>query len=86
MKLATKFNAVLGVFFTVGVLVTAAVMYVVLERNAEEEVLERASLMMESAKAVRSYTVNEIRPLLFKHMTDEFLPQAIPAYAATQAI
>jgi len=85
MKLATKFNLVLGVIFSVGLILTAGLMYFVLERNAEDEVLERAALMMESAKAVRGYTVDEIRPLLFKQMTDDFLPQTVPAYAATQA-
>jgi HAMP domain-containing protein len=85
VKLAAKLNLVLGLIFSFGLVLTASVMYLILERNAEEEVLERAALMMESATAVRSYTVNEIRPLLFKHMAEEFLPQTVPAYAATQA-
>jgi HAMP domain-containing protein len=85
MKLATQFNAVLGIIFSAGVVLTAGLMYFVLESNAEDEVMERAALMMESAKAVRGYTVNEIRPLLFQHMSEEFLPQTVPAYAATQA-
>lgn len=63
MKLAAKLNLVLGLIFSFGLVLTASVMYLILERNAEEEVLERAALMMESARAVRSYTVNEIRPL-----------------------
>ena len=39
---------------------------------------------MDSAGAVRSYTVEEIRPLLQPHMENDFLPQTVPAYAATQ--
>jgi HAMP domain-containing protein len=85
MRLAAKFNIVLGVVFTVGVVVTTGSLYYVLKGNAESEVLYRAGLMMQSASAVRSYTVNEIRPLLAQHMADEFLPQTVPAYAATQA-
>lgn len=85
MKLATKFNAVLGAAFTVGAVVTTGSLYYVLQQNAESEVIYRAGLMMQSAGAVRSYTVNEIRPLLAPHMENEFLPQTIPAYAATQA-
>ena len=39
---------------------------------------------MEAARSVRSYTVEEIRPLLQKVKTDEFLAQTVPAYAATE--
>ena len=41
--------------------------------------------MLERAKAVRGYTVNEISPLLNQYKHAEFLPQTVPAYAATQA-
>jgi hypothetical protein len=41
--------------------------------------------MMEASLAVRAYTVGEIQPLLAPHMGDRFLPQSVPAYAATQA-
>jgi HAMP domain-containing protein len=57
----------------------------ILQENARKEVIERAGLMMEAALAVRSYTVSEIRPLLALQMTKEFLPQSVPAYAATQS-
>ena len=39
---------------------------------------------MESALAMRSYTVDEIRPLLALQMKREFRPQTVPAYGATQ--
>ena len=39
---------------------------------------------MEAAKRMRSYTVEEIRPLLRKIETEEFLAQTVPAYAATE--
>ena len=34
---------------------------------------------------MRGYTVGEIKPLLVPHMSETFLPQTVPAYAATQA-
>ena len=44
--------------------------------------LESARIMLESALAVRSYTVAEIRPLLELQQKRQFLPQTVPAYSA----
>jgi protein-histidine pros-kinase len=55
-----------------------------LEDNAQREVLAEAGLMMDSAAAVRTYTANEILPLISARMKDEFPPQSVPSYAATQ--
>jgi protein-histidine pros-kinase len=48
-------------------------------------VLGQAGLMMDSAMAVRGYTFDEIRPLLGDDLEQTFLPQIVPAYAATQS-
>jgi protein-histidine pros-kinase len=42
--------------------------------------------MMESAIAVRNYTINEIKPLLAAQEKHKFLPQTIPAYSANRYI
>lgn len=55
----------------------------ILLENAKEEVGLRAKIMMEAARSVRAYTVEEVRPLLMQVKTDEFLSQTVPAYAAT---
>lgn len=85
MKLTLKFNLVLILVFAIGLGVTGVLSWNILQDNARREVIERAGLMMEAALAVRSYTVSEIRPLLALQMTKEFLPQSVPAYAATQS-
>jgi HAMP domain-containing protein len=85
MKLTLKFNLVLVLVFAIGLAITGALSWNILQENARKEVVERAGLMMEAALAVRSYTVSEIRPLLALQMTKEFLPQSVPAYAATQS-
>jgi methyl-accepting chemotaxis protein len=56
--------------------------YQVLQQTAREEVLESARIMMQSANAVRGYTVSEIRPLLALQQKRQFMPQTVPAYAA----
>lgn len=85
MKLTLKFNLVLILVFALGLAITGWLSWRILQENARKEVIERAGLMMEAALAVRSYTVAEIRPLLALQMTKEFLPQSVPAYAATQS-
>ncbi|MEE9598673.1 MAG: DUF3365 domain-containing protein [Acidiferrobacterales bacterium] len=84
MKLTLKFNLVLILVFSVGLAITALLSWNILQQNAKKEVTERAGLMMESALAVRGYTVSEIRPLLKLQMKRKFVSQSVPAYAATQ--
>jgi len=84
LSLIAKFNLVLIGVFSIALLVTGALSYRILQQNARQEVIERAGMMMESALAVRGYTIGEIRPLLALQMKHSFLPQTVPAYAATQ--
>jgi HAMP domain-containing protein len=86
MGLRAKFNLVMLLVTAVGMLSIGFIAYEVLQRNAREEILHTAGIMMESALSVRNYTVNEIRPLLDVQMTREFLPETVPAYAATRNI
>jgi protein-histidine pros-kinase len=85
LNLIAKFNLVLVSVFGLALVATGFLSYSILQRNARHEVAERAQLMMEAALAVRNYTNSEIRPLLALQMKNTFLPQTIPAYAATQA-
>ena len=85
MKLTLKFNLVLAGVLLAGFAITALVSYQILQQNARREVIERAGLMMEAALAVRGYTIEEVVPLLRLQMKRDFLPQTIPAYAATQS-
>ena len=86
MGLRLKFNLILGSACLVGLVIAAALAYRTLQQNARDEVLHSAGIMMASAKAIRSYTVNEVRPLLALQMKRAFMPQTVPAYAATQNI
>ena len=84
MKLMWKFNAALAAVFIIGLLVTGLVSYGVLQANAREEILDNARVMMESALSSRSYTNAQIKPLLETQLRYSFLPQSVPAYAATE--
>ncbi|MBK8073892.1 MAG: DUF3365 domain-containing protein [Ramlibacter sp.] len=86
MGLRLKFNLVLVVVFLTGFGAAGFISRQLLQDNAREEVLREARLMMEAALSVRSYTVEQIRPHLEKLPPDVFLPQTVPAYAATETI
>ncbi len=79
-----RINAVLLIVFALATFFIAIVLKSTLEANAAHEVLNEAGLMMDSAAAIRSYTSTEIVPLLTEQMKQEFHPQSVPSYAATQ--
>lgn len=85
MKLMAKFNLVLIGVCSVGLGLSGYLSYDILRKNAQEEVVQHAGMMLEAALAIRSYTVGEIRPLLAPQLSKTFLPQTVPAYAATQS-
>ena len=82
MSLRIKFNLILGLAALLGTVAAGFVAYPYLQNNAREEVLDSARIMLESARAVRSYTVSEIRPLLALQQKRQFLSQSVPAYSA----
>lgn len=85
MSLLFRINAALGAVFLLAVLITGYACWKVLEANAQREVLAEAGLMMDSAAGARAYTSNEILPLIAAHVKDDFPPQSVPFYAATQS-
>lgn len=86
MGLRLKFNLVLVVVFLAGFGAAGFVSRQLLQENARDEVVRDARLMLEAASSMRSYTVDQIRPHLIKQMDEVFLPQSVPAYAATETI
>lgn len=86
MGLRLKFNVVLTVVTVIALVITGLVSHQMLQKNAREEILEMARIMMESAVSVRSYTVKEIKPLLKVQQRRSFIAQTVPAYAASRYI
>jgi HAMP domain-containing protein len=84
MKMIVKFNLVFIVVFLIGLAAAATVSHQLLQRNAREEIVQNARLLMESALATRSYTSTQVGPLLQTQMKYTFLPQSVPAYSATE--
>ena len=84
MRLVIKFNLALVAAFLVGFVAAGLVSRGLLQENARQEVLQNARMIMASASASRSYTSAQVAPLLRQLPTDDFLPQTVPAFGATE--
>jgi HAMP domain-containing protein len=82
MGLRLKFNLVILAAFAVGFLVAAIVLNRVVNDNARDQVLQNARIMMTAANAIRSYTSNDLVPLLPIERDGKFVAETVPAYAA----
>lgn len=85
MKLLLKFNLIFLLLTGTGLALVAHMAYLFLTQNAKTQVRQQAELMMESARATRDYTSEELKPLLAKVQSADFIPQTVPAYGATQS-
>jgi len=86
MRLLLKFNLILILVFGSSVAIAGYLSHQFLERSARAQVLEQARLMMGAAGGMRTYTSDQVGPLLTAHpdRSNEFLPQVVPAYSATE--
>jgi len=82
MKIRWKIDLAISGAFLIGLGLAGAGAYAILTRNALEESLQNARIMIESASAIRSYTADSITPLLAQQMKVQFLPHSIPSFAA----
>jgi protein-histidine pros-kinase len=86
MRLVAKFTLVFVIVFGIGFAVAAYMAHGFLQKNATDEVIQNAQLMMQTALSMRDYTTKQIAPLLNgEKFHDTFHPQTVPAYAATES-
>lgn len=86
MKLILKFNLVFLVVFLLGLAAAGYVSYELLQKNAREEIMQNARLLMEASLSTRAYTTGQVSPLLATQMKYTFLPQSVPSYSATEVL
>ena len=87
MKLIAKFNLAFIAVFACGLAIAGYLSYRFLEDDARSQVLRQAALMMETAQSARTYTNQQLKPLLEPEQRAKniFIPQTVPAYAATES-
>ena len=86
MGLRSKFNSSILTVFLAGLCLAAGLVWRVTRNDAGAELIHDAQVIAAQAAAIRGYTVDEIQPLLGSHDRDRFLPQSIPAFAATTTL
>jgi protein-histidine pros-kinase len=82
-----RFNLVFLPILVAAVGGAAAIVHSHLQNSAQQQVVSMAQVMLETARASRKYTTEQIAPLVERLETsdDQFHPQSIPFYAATEA-
>ncbi|HYZ72936.1 MAG TPA: DUF3365 domain-containing protein, partial [Chthoniobacterales bacterium] len=82
-----RFNLVLLPILVAAVGGAAAIVHSRLQSGAQGQVVSMAQVMLETARASRKYTTEQIAPLVERLETSDqqFHPQSIPFYAATEA-
>ena len=85
MKLTTKINLSISAVYLISLLACGWYFKQLTEEHALHQVTDQAELLLQQAMALRTYTVNEIRPLADQARDNSrFHSQSVPAYAATQ--
>lgn len=88
MKLLTKFSLIFIVVFGLGLALAGFLAYSLLQKNARQQVEDRAKIMMETALAMRKYTTEQVKPAIksaSETATEKtFHRETVPAFAATE--
>jgi HAMP domain-containing protein len=86
MNLKLRFNLVFIALFVIALAVAGGTVYRLVQANASAEVVRDAQRLMDVAIAVRSYTVDNVKPHLDPLLERHFLPETVPAFAATETL
>lgn len=86
LKLEAKFNLLLTLIFVVSILLSGVALSKVLQQRAQDEVIAKGLLLIQTMNSVRDYTSTHINPLLASQLETEpvFIPETVPAYSATE--
>lgn len=86
MSLRLKFNLVLAGVLLLAVLGAGLYVHRFLQKSAIDEVQHNSQIMMHAALAIRDYTTELVKPHLDVTLLEKFLPQTVPAFAATETL
>lgn len=86
LKLGIKLNILLGIILIFLTIISGLILSQVLQNYAEQVIVERASVLIETMNSIRNYTSTQINPELSSRLETEeiFLPQTVPAYSARE--
>jgi methyl-accepting chemotaxis protein len=81
LNLASQFTLILSIIFIIGIFIGGFLLSKALENKAQAEMTYRGQLAMELVNAVKSYTSNDIAPLLSSvtNLESKFIPETVPS-------
>jgi protein-histidine pros-kinase len=82
MGLRAKFNLAILVAFAIGFAAAAIVLHSLFIDQARDQVMQNARIMMTAANAIRTYTADDLVPLLPMEHNGKFVAENVPAFAA----
>lgn len=87
MRIEARFGLILAFCFALGVGIAGYISFTLEFRQAQEEMQEKASVLLTIALSVRRYTAQEVAPLI-KQLDDQahFHPQSVPSYGAQKTL
>src|SRR3990167_2084535 len=86
MSLRLKFNLVLAAVVFAAAVGAGLYVHRFLQQSAIEEVQHNSQIMRPAARAIRDYPTELVKPHLDVTLAEKFLPQTVPAYAATETL
>lgn len=86
MRIETRFAWIIASCFLFGVATAGYISYRLESQQAREEVKQKADMLLEVATSVRSYTVDEVAPLLQAMDASTFHASQVPSFAAQSTI
>jgi methyl-accepting chemotaxis protein len=86
LKLAPKFTLLLSLVFISAIAISGAILSQTTLQTAEADVAYKGKILMGLMNSVRTYTNNEINPLVAPRVetNPKFIPQSIPSYSVRQ--
>lgn len=84
LRLGTQFTLLLTLIFLGGTLVSGITLSQAMQRKAEDEVSTKAEILAQTMNAVRTYTSENVAPLLQQQLaaSPKFISETVPAYSA----
>lgn len=82
MRIETRFAWIIAFCFCLGVSVAGYISYRLEMRQAQEEINQQAAMLLETALAIRAYTVSDVAPAVRRLPESEFHQAQVPSFAA----
>ena len=86
LKLGAKLNLILITIMISAIALCGVLLSRILENKIEQEVADKAFLIIETMNSVRNYTSAQVKPELAERLATEeyFIPETVPAYSARE--